>query len=238
MNPSPAGSFPPMQTHRSFRRILTVAAAITLIGAGAAFSAASFDASPASATTYVPTLTTWNTPTSGTLGSATVTATTNTPSTSTWDLSDPAQFNPAGPAATPMLQFAAPDAVSFALTSTVANPVLYFRYMRGPGIGGPATMTLSSSGGACTWSIRSGFTGATLNGAVLTLPNAFVNGIIECTGTPSSIGWTPAGGNTGGSGSLVTLGFLTDVTPTTSSSSSTTVAAVAAEDPVIPTFTG
>jgi len=227
-----------MQIVRTFRRLISVAVAITLVSAVATFSVASFDPTPASATTYAPTLTTWITPTSGTLGSATVTVTTNTPSTSTWDLSDPTMFDPPASATASMLGFAAPDAVSFSFSSNISNPVLYFRYMRGPGIGGPATMTLSSIGGACTWSIRSGFTGATLNGAILTLPNAFLNGIIECTGTTSGIGWTPAGGNIGGSGSLVTVAILTDVTPTTSSSSTTTVPAVATDDYVAPSFTG
>ena len=238
-----------MQIRQSLRRILAVVSIATLTGA---IAIAPFDATPASAVTYTPTLTTWTSATSGTLGSVTVTATTNSPSTGTADLSG-ASFDPAGSATAPMLQFAAPDAVLFSFSASVADPVLYFRFMRGSSVGGPATIAFSTIGSACSWTIRSGFTGASFNGAVLTLPSGFSNGIIQCTGSPTGIEWVPAGGQTGGSQSTVTVGVLAPVTPsttattapasTTTASTSTTAAAPTSTttvtgDPVVPTFTG
>lgn len=191
--------------------------------------------SPANAISYSPTFSTVTStgiPSStGTVGTVNFTISTTNGMTN-MNLASSA-FVPSGPSLLAGFSVRSLNNVPVAFSGAVENPAFYLQDFPDAG-SQPASYTLSSTGGSCTWSILSGLTGASLSGNTLTKAPAQSgpsNGILLCTGTVTGMTMETVGA-TSNTLFKVAIATLAEIVPTT------TTTVPASEDPVAPTFTG
>jgi hypothetical protein len=203
-------------------------------------------AGPAPAEPFSPTLAEWSSSTSGTVGTTAFSVSVGGDTDlSDFDFSIPA-FDPPGGAEQEATEWESNEAITVTFEAAVTNPAFYVRYLRGSDADGPDAYALSAGGGTCTWSIQSGMGDVALAGTTFSVEGAgFLDGILLCSGTVSSITLTPTGGSD--SYQALTVATLEDLAPTTTStttaptsSTTSTTAVTGAVSAVVvtPTFTG
>lgn len=218
-------SFPTLR--RPFAPLLALA-----LLAATAFGTAAFTASEAEATTYTLTMVTWSGAT-GTLGSVSVTA-----SGATVQSNNPFQSSDFDPIGTGTgVGNNGTSAMTFSFGAPLSDPLIYLADVRTTANGGAQSYSFTTTGGTCSWSVKSGLTYAVLSGSTLTVPSGpnsgtvyTDDGIVRCTGTVSGVTITPSTLGSGPS-TYYSVGQLTAVPDATTTSTAPT-------DPVTPTFTG
>ena len=193
--------------------------------------------------TLVPTFATWSSTTSGSLGSSNFTVTGSQVGTSSirsiLGFDDPA-FDPAGPATIDTLNYESSSSFDVTFDSPVTNLAIYYRYMRGTGEG-YTSYEMNAGPATGTWSVLSGFAGATtvcnyyLD--ISATSDAFLNGIVLFTGTLSAIHFASIGGTNTSAQALTFATLAEPPAPTTSTTlAATTSTTIVNADPVTPSF--
>ena len=192
----------------------------------------------ASATTYTPTFASWGSSSSGAIGSTTITVSSALAKVPFAVAFTGANFVPAA-SLTDALDIGNTSGVAMTFGSALTNPALYLKGFEGQsGPVGVDSYSLSTSGGSCTWSIVSGFAGASISGSTLTLADGSTNnGIVLCTGSTSGITVSPIGSGQSRPAQMTLATLAENPDPTTSTSTTTPVGPTTTTPPDGPTTT-